>query len=68
MKRVKTEAEYGIHWIGNVLPCSETAVGKCSIYEPSKDFDIVSRQVQLRREYGLKEYYAAAVGASMEVA
>ena len=25
VKRVKTEAEYGVHWIGNVLPCSEMA-------------------------------------------
>ena len=28
----------------------------------------VSRQVQSSTEYGLKEYYAAAAGASMEVA
>ena len=34
-----------------------------------ENIKIVSRQVQLRTEYGLKEYYAAAAaGASMEVA
>ena len=36
--------------------------------EPSKEYEIVSRQVQLSTEYRLKEYYAAAAGASMEVA